>query len=101
MRWCSPTTKAASRWPTRPLSRWPAGQRGAGARGEPLDRWLGRTGVELGVLIQTVRQRGSMRLFSTLLRGEEATAGRGLGFGHHAGRQAGAVFSPCATSAAG
>jgi len=33
------------------------------ARGEPLDRWLGRTGVELGVLIQTVRQRGSMRLF--------------------------------------
>ena len=45
------------------------------ARGEPLDRWLGRTGVELGVLIQTVRQRGSMRLFSTLLRGEDgATA---------------------------
>lgn len=40
-------------------------------RGEPLDRWLGRTGVELGVLIQTVRQRGSMRLFSTLLRGED------------------------------
>lgn len=41
------------------------------ARGEPLDRWLGRTGVELGVLIQTVRQRGSMRMFSTLLRGED------------------------------
>lgn len=40
-------------------------------RGEPLDRWLGRTGVELGVLIQTVRQRGSMRLFSTMLRGED------------------------------
>lgn len=43
------------------------------ARGEPLDRWLGRTGVELGVLIQTVRQRGNMRMFATQLRGEEGT----------------------------
>jgi transcriptional regulator PpsR len=41
------------------------------ARGERLDRWLGRTGVELGVLIQNVRQRGVVRLFSTLLRGED------------------------------
>ena len=45
------------------------------ARGELLDRWLGRTGVELGVLIQNVRQRGAVRLFATLLRGEDgATA---------------------------
>ena len=45
------------------------------ARGELLDRWLGRTGVELGVLIQNLRQRGSVRLFATLLRGEDgATA---------------------------
>ena len=30
-------------------------------RGEPLDRWLGRTGVDLGVLIANLRQRGSVR----------------------------------------
>lgn len=41
------------------------------ARGELLDRWLGRTGVELGVLIQNLRQRGAVRLFSTLMRGED------------------------------
>jgi transcriptional regulator PpsR len=39
-------------------------------RGQPLDRWVGRTGVELGVLIATLRQRGSVGLFVTLLRGE-------------------------------
>ena len=41
------------------------------ARSEPLDRWRGRTGVELRVLIQTVRRRGSMRMFSTTLRGDD------------------------------
>ena len=40
------------------------------ARGEMLDRWLGRTGVELGVLITNLRQRGSVGLFTTTLRGE-------------------------------
>ena len=39
-------------------------------RGQALDRWIGRTGVELGVLIATLRQRGSVGLFVTLLRGE-------------------------------
>jgi transcriptional regulator PpsR len=39
-------------------------------RGQPLDRWVGRTGVELGVLVATLRQRGSVGLFVTLLRGE-------------------------------
>jgi transcriptional regulator PpsR len=39
-------------------------------RGKPLDRWVGRTGVEMGVLIATLRQRGSVGLFVTLLRGE-------------------------------
>lgn len=38
-------------------------------RGESLDRWLGRTGVDLGVLISNLRQRGSVRLFATTLRG--------------------------------
>jgi transcriptional regulator PpsR len=40
------------------------------ARGQPLDRWLGRTGVELGVLITNLRQRGSVGRFVTALRGE-------------------------------
>ena len=40
------------------------------ARGQPLDRWVGRTGVELGVLIGNLRQRGSIGLFTTTLRGE-------------------------------
>lgn len=40
------------------------------ARGEMLDRWLGRTGIELGVLISNLRQRGAVGLFTTTLRGE-------------------------------
>jgi len=44
------------------------------ARGEMLDRWLGRTGVELSVLITNLRQRGSVGLFNTTLRGEFGAA---------------------------
>jgi transcriptional regulator PpsR len=40
------------------------------ARGELLDRWLGRTGVELSVLLSNLRQHGSVGLFTTSLRGE-------------------------------
>ena len=40
------------------------------ARGEMLDRWLGRTGVELSVLLSNLRQHGSVGLFTTSLRGE-------------------------------
>jgi transcriptional regulator PpsR len=40
------------------------------ARGEMLDRWLGRTGVELSVLLTNLRQHGSVGLFTTSLRGE-------------------------------
>lgn len=40
------------------------------ARNESLSRWLGRTGVDLSVLISNLRQRGSVRLFATTLRGE-------------------------------
>ncbi len=39
-------------------------------RGETLGRWVGRTGVELSVLISTLRQRGSLKLFPTSLRCE-------------------------------
>jgi transcriptional regulator PpsR len=40
------------------------------ARGESLDRWLGRPGVDLSVLTANLRQYGSLRLFATTLRGE-------------------------------
>jgi transcriptional regulator PpsR len=39
------------------------------ARGKSLDRWLGRPGVDLEVLISNLRQHGSVRLFATTLRG--------------------------------
>jgi transcriptional regulator PpsR len=37
---------------------------------ESIERWLGRTGVDLSVLISNIRQRGSVSLFATTLRGE-------------------------------
>jgi transcriptional regulator PpsR len=40
------------------------------ARGESLERWLGRPGVDLNVMIANLRQYGSLRLFATTLRGE-------------------------------
>jgi transcriptional regulator PpsR len=40
------------------------------ALGESLERWLGRPGVDLNVLIANLRQRGAIRLFATTLRSE-------------------------------
>lgn len=40
------------------------------ALGESLDRWLGRAGIDLNVLLANLRQRGSVRLFATTLRNE-------------------------------
>ncbi len=40
------------------------------ARGESLDRWLGRPGVDLNVLMANLRQHSTVRLFATMLRGE-------------------------------
>jgi transcriptional regulator PpsR len=40
------------------------------ARGESLDRWLGRPGVDLNVLMANLRQHDTVRLFATTLRGE-------------------------------
>jgi transcriptional regulator PpsR len=40
------------------------------ARGEPLDRWLGRQGVELEVLLSNLRTRGAVRLYASTLRGD-------------------------------
>lgn len=42
----------------------------AQALNERLDRWLGRPGVDLDVLIANLRQRGTIRLFASTLQGE-------------------------------
>jgi transcriptional regulator PpsR len=44
------------------------------ARGELLERWLGRPGVDLDVLIANLRQRGSVRLFGTILRADHGSS---------------------------
>ena len=46
------------------------------ARGESLDRWLGRSGAELPVLLANLREGGNAGLFTTELRGAQ-----GLDFG--------------------
>jgi len=44
-------------------------------RNASLEKWLGRTGVDMNVLISNLRQSGAVRLFATTLRGEHgATA---------------------------
>lgn len=40
------------------------------ARGEVLDRWLGRAGVDFSVALANLRQNDSIKLFATSLRGE-------------------------------
>lgn len=39
-------------------------------RGERLDRWLGRAGVDFGVALANLRQNASIKLFATAIRGE-------------------------------
>ena len=39
-------------------------------RDEPLQKWLGRSGVDMNVLISNLRQRGTVRLFATTVQGE-------------------------------
>jgi transcriptional regulator PpsR len=41
----------------------------AAAEGRGLDQWLGRPGIDFGVLLASVRDSGSIRSFSTMLRG--------------------------------
>ncbi len=43
------------------------------ARGQPLDRWVGASGVDLDVLTANLRDRGSVRFFTTTMRGEAGT----------------------------
>lgn len=40
------------------------------ARGEPIERWIGRSGVDLNVLIASLREHGSVQRFLTVVRGE-------------------------------
>jgi transcriptional regulator PpsR len=39
-------------------------------KGESLERWLGRPGVDFNVLVANLRQHGSVRLYATTLRGD-------------------------------
>jgi transcriptional regulator PpsR len=39
------------------------------ARGESLETWLGRPGVDLNVLLAQLREHGAVRLFATTIRG--------------------------------
>lgn len=43
-------------------------------RNESLEKWLGRTGVDMNVLISNLRQSGAVRLFATTLRGEHGSS---------------------------
>jgi transcriptional regulator PpsR len=42
-------------------------------RGQSLDRWLGRGSIDLNVLMSTLRQHGTLRLFKTTLCGQYGT----------------------------
>ncbi|WP_420391963.1 transcriptional regulator PpsR [Acuticoccus sp.] len=39
-------------------------------RGEPVSRWLGRTGIDAGLLFGALREEDAVRNFATVLRGE-------------------------------
>jgi len=39
-------------------------------RGEELGRWIGRPGVDFPVLLNSLRENGSVKLFSSIIRGE-------------------------------
>jgi transcriptional regulator PpsR len=41
---------------------------------DSLDRWLGRPGIDLSVLMASLREHGSVRLFSTSIRGNYGTS---------------------------
>ncbi len=69
------------------------------ALGESLDRFLGRPGVDLAVLMSTLRESGSVRLFSTSLRGDfgstidvEICAARAAGAGPETAEGPGDLF---------
>jgi len=42
----------------------------AQARGEKIERWLGRPSIDVGILFANLRAHGAVRHFSTIMRGE-------------------------------
>jgi transcriptional regulator PpsR len=44
------------------------------ARGQSLERWLGRPGMDFNVLLANLRQHGSVRMFASTVRGEYGVA---------------------------
>jgi transcriptional regulator PpsR len=40
------------------------------AQGQPIERWLGRPGVDLGIIVSNLREHDSVRHYGTILRGE-------------------------------
>ncbi len=44
------------------------------AVGQPLDRWVGESGVDLSVLSANLRSRGTVRFFSTTIHGEHGAS---------------------------
>lgn len=38
-------------------------------RGENLDRWLGRAGIDFGIVLANLRQSGTVKMFATVMRG--------------------------------
>ena len=42
----------------------------ARARGRPVENWIGQSGVDTDVLLANLKQRGVVRLFATVIRGE-------------------------------
>ncbi|HEU4408984.1 MAG TPA: transcriptional regulator PpsR [Polyangiaceae bacterium] len=46
--------------------------------GQPLDRWLGRPGVDLPILLATLREHRSVRNFATIIRSDFGPSQEGL-----------------------
>ncbi len=44
------------------------------ARGEPIDRWLGRAGVDVSALFNALVEHGAVRQFQTVIRGQFGTS---------------------------
>ncbi|MEX1366985.1 MAG: transcriptional regulator PpsR [Nannocystaceae bacterium] len=53
--------------------------------GQSLDRWLGRPGVDLNIIVSNLREHGMVRSFSTIIRGD---------FGAEQGATVAAVSAP-------
>ncbi len=46
--------------------------------GEPLDRWVGRAGVDVNIMVANLREHGSIKNFATIIRGDYGPPQEGL-----------------------